>query len=393
MHKPDRGGRSLREILDESAPLPIAQTVAIGAQLAYELAHAHDRGIVHRGVRPANIVVHRDPRTPEGIGTARLCGTRVSSDAQADAFDYQSPEQVRGEAEVDGRADLFALGAVLYEMLTGKLPDNASEPHALEPRLPSELNPHVPPEVDGLVLAMLAKEREDRLPDAMVAGHALHRIDQQLRGEIAAREPAPVAVEPARVAVNRLLRLSTSITVTSALASFIGAVVYFGSNAVPPITTVAAEPTLALAPGQPTPMDTPVAEELPAQAPAPTPPAEAPPTQARRVPTQRAERPLVATSARASPARAKPAAGRSKSRASPPPVPKRETAKVIISVSPWAEIYVNGTRRGISPPVSVIELSPGKHRIDIRHTSQPPYLAYVNVKAGETRKLRHDFLL
>jgi serine/threonine protein kinase len=394
MNNLDRGGINLREILDESAPLPIAQSVAIGAQVAYELAHAHDRGFVHRGVRPANIVVYRGPRYADGIGTARLCATRVSSDERADAPDYQSPEQIRGDAAIDGRADVFALGVVLYEMLTGRLPDNASEP-----QLPSELNPDVPCEIDGLVLAMLAKERDDRLPTAIVAGHALHRIDRELRGQIAP-EPAALAVKPARVAVDRLLRTPVSITVAAVVVGFIGGLVYFAGNTVPDSPQATAKTTLAAvtpqvaATPQPSPTERPVLEELPVEPLMQRAPPEAPASQAPHPPTLLAEKPLPATSAlrSASPARVKHPSARSKSRASARPS-KPETGKIIISVSPWAEIYVNGMRRGTSPPVSVIELSPGKHRIDIRHSSQSSYLAYVKVKAVETRKLRHDFAL
>jgi hypothetical protein len=401
MNKLDRGGRSLREILDELAPLPTEQSIAIGAQVAYELAHAHDRGFVHRAVRPANIIVYRDPLNGHGFGTARLCATTAPSAAETDALHYESPEQKRGETEIDGRTDVFALGVVLYEMLTGKLPDRAAEP-----QLPSELNPNVPFEVDGLVLGMLAKERDDRLPSAIVAGHALHRIDRQIRGEVA-REPVPLPAEPARVAVDRLLRASTSITVAAVIVGLLGGLVYFGGSDGSPKAGAAGEPALAFMTAQQSPDETAVAEQPritverpPSEAPAQRSPAEADVTEAPRIeaprsPTSLTEKPVVARTASASshPVRSKPtAAVRVKSREKARP-PKRETAKVIISVSPWAEIYVNGTRHGTTPPVSVIELSPGKHRIVIRHSSQPPYLAFVNVKAGETRKLRHDFAL
>ena len=71
--------------------------------------------------------------------------------------------------------------------------------------------------------------------------------------------------------------------------------------------------------------------------------------------------------------------------------PQRKTATLTIAVSPWGVIYVDGKLHGTTPPVTTLDLSPGRHRIEVRNSSQPSYLMYATVEAGEVRRIRHDF--
>src|SRR6185436_11949209 len=105
-------------------PLPITEVVSTGLALAEALAHSHARGVIHRDIKPANVIV-----TPDGtvrltdFGIARIAGapTITATGSTAGTVHYMSPEQARGERG-DARSDLFSLGVLLYEALTGKVP-------------------------------------------------------------------------------------------------------------------------------------------------------------------------------------------------------------------------------------------------------------------------------
>jgi serine/threonine protein kinase/Tol biopolymer transport system component len=156
----------------ERGPLPIEEAIDIAKQIAAGLAKAHRLGIVHRDIKPANIMV-----TDDGIvkildfGLAKLAGaaglTRAGFCLGTPA--YMSPEQARGE--VDHRTDLWSLGVVLYEMLSGVAPFSGESDQAIiyallteEPRPLHELRPDVPPEIERILGGMLAKDTGDRYP-------------------------------------------------------------------------------------------------------------------------------------------------------------------------------------------------------------------------------------
>jgi serine/threonine-protein kinase len=158
-------GRRLRERIDASS-LTIAEFAAILRPLCYALDAAHDRGIVHRDLRPDHVLVASDgPRRRiklVGFGLAELLGL------ESRCASYAAPELVRGRA-IDGAADVYALGAIAFEMLTGKPPfvaDHAIDviaQHLLEPApRPSAFAGGVPRQLDDVVHAMLAKDAGDR---------------------------------------------------------------------------------------------------------------------------------------------------------------------------------------------------------------------------------------
>ncbi|MGW5350478.1 ABC transporter substrate-binding protein [Streptomyces sp. NPDC004031] len=187
-------GGSLSQLLRRRVFFPPERAVRIACDILDALAHAHSHGTVHRDVKPANVMV-----TPEGIvkvadfGIARVLDTdsRLTTTGSAIGTpSYMSPEQING-AEVDARSDVYAVGCVLTELLTGKPPFTDGNPINLmywhvhtPPPAPSSRNPGVPPELDALVLAALAKNPADRHGDAGVfrdrlrawlvsAGHAV----------------------------------------------------------------------------------------------------------------------------------------------------------------------------------------------------------------------------
>ena len=169
-------------IVESPRGLPTPEIVAIATQIASALESAHDRGIVHRDLKPANIKI-----APGGVvklldfGLAKEFATsnpdsiantipdttpRTQLGAIVGTAAYMSPEQALGEP-VDARADLFSLGAVLYEMATGRPAfDGAVLPAILDavlhktPTSPRSINPRVPPALDRLVLLLLEKDRD-----------------------------------------------------------------------------------------------------------------------------------------------------------------------------------------------------------------------------------------
>lgn len=178
-------GESLQSLLQREARLGVERTIALVAQAARALAAAHAQAIVHRDVKPANLLVTRD-------GTLKITDFGVAGETGGAGADggqyflgtpaYVAPEQWLGKP-LDGRADLYSLGVVLYRCLTGRLPHEGASVreiihHALtrEPRAPSEWLPTLPPELDGICLRSLAREPADRYPDGHALAEALEGI-------------------------------------------------------------------------------------------------------------------------------------------------------------------------------------------------------------------------
>ena len=117
-------GRELRDILNDGERIPLAQVLSIVAQVAQGLAYAHERGIVHRDVKPSNVMVAHDGNakiTDFGIARMASSAVRTQTGMVLGSPKYMSPEQVMGR-QTDQRSDIFSLGVMLYELLTGQAP-------------------------------------------------------------------------------------------------------------------------------------------------------------------------------------------------------------------------------------------------------------------------------
>lgn len=168
-------GRELRDIMNDGGLLPVEQVLDIVAQVAQGLAYAHEHEIVHRDVKPSNIMVIRDGHvkiTDFGIARMASSAVRTQTGMVLGSPKYMSPEQVMGKA-LDQRSDIFSLGVMLYEMLTGQAPFNGENVNAIMyqtlnavPAPPSTLNPAVPEMANFIVAKALAKKLEDRYQNA-----------------------------------------------------------------------------------------------------------------------------------------------------------------------------------------------------------------------------------
>ncbi len=181
-------GRTLKELLVRNGPTPIPVSIEYARQILGALAFAHRNGIVHRDIKPHNIVVGSDGRLKvTDFGIARSGASQMTEAGSiVGTAQYLSPEQARGAA-VDPRSDLYSLGIVLYEMLTGHVPFTGDTPveiamkHlSLAPEPPSALRPEVPHNLDAVVMRALAKDPDQRYGSAEEMDAELARVARGL---------------------------------------------------------------------------------------------------------------------------------------------------------------------------------------------------------------------
>ncbi|MCI0341587.1 MAG: protein kinase [Planctomycetales bacterium] len=184
-------GQTVKQILEEKGAVPPLQALDISIQVLRALAHAEAHGLVHRDVKPANVML-----TPEGI--AKLCdlglARRIGAGDEAEKIvgsPYTiAPEQIERRPDIDSRADVYALGATLYHMLVGKPPFEGKTAEEIfvkhltqRPPDPSEANAQVPKKFAPILKKMMEKDRDERYPSAAETLQALKDLKRELEGE------------------------------------------------------------------------------------------------------------------------------------------------------------------------------------------------------------------
>ena len=182
-------GGTLKERIKGKGNLASGEAAGIASQVADALAVTHDRGIIHRDIKPQNVLLTASGEAKVsdfGIARAASAKTMTQTNSLLGTLAYMSPEQVRGE-RVGPASDLYSLGVVLYEMLTGEPPYQGDDPIATAmkhldepPRNPQEMNSAVPEELDALVVKLLAKDPEDRYVSAASLSEDLRRVRDEL---------------------------------------------------------------------------------------------------------------------------------------------------------------------------------------------------------------------
>ena len=179
-------GITLKQYMDRRGKLSWKETLHFSKQIAKALSHAHERGIIHRDIKPQNIMLLRDGTIKVGdFGIAALENELDENNGQAiGSIHYIAPEQARGNCP-DARSDIYSLGVVMYEMLTGQLPytgdtlgEIAVKHMNADPVLPHELNPDIPPELESITLRAMAPGLEERYQSAKDLLEDLEAITQ-----------------------------------------------------------------------------------------------------------------------------------------------------------------------------------------------------------------------
>src|SRR5438128_7142647 len=207
-------GRSLKELILSRGPAPASVAIDYARQILSALRFAHRNGIVHRDIKPHNVLVDAEGRVKvTDFGIARAGASQMTEAGSiVGTAQYLSPEQARG-TDVDQRSDLYSLGVVLYELITGTLPFNGDTPVEIAmkhlstvPEPPSKRRPDVPRDLDLVVMRALAKDPEDRYQsaeemdgdlDRFMRGSAISPLTEESATQIMRAPTGPLAATAA----------------------------------------------------------------------------------------------------------------------------------------------------------------------------------------------------
>jgi serine/threonine protein kinase len=366
-------GQDLHEYLASGNRMSPRQAASMMMRLADAIHYANKRGLVHRDIKPSNIFMSRDlkpklldfgtalapaPQETNDKGTRHLVGTP----------NYMSPEQAKGDP-LDARSDIFSLGTILYELLTGRrafdgrtIDETLEQVVDAQPRAVDKIRPETPATLVSIVRKAMERDPAQRYQKASDLRNALAEF---VEGSRAPGVDFPIAARPGDNDLPPAPRRAPLKILLGGLALVAAAVIVF----------------LALRPQS-------LPPRVQALAPQPVLPAPVPPPADATVPAAEATT-EEAKAAEAKAAEAKTSARR-RADASASAVPLRD-GTVTLAIAPWGEVVVDGVSRGVSPPLTQVALAPGPHTVEIRNQSSPPFVVRIDLRSGETIPLQHRF--
>ncbi|MEY4427662.1 MAG: hypothetical protein RLZZ182_351, partial [Pseudomonadota bacterium] len=417
-------GKDLRQLLAMGWRPTVEQAALIVRRVADAISYAHHKGVIHRDLKPANIfmVGRTQPRVLDfGIARIRQAGHEGPNDGLSRFGEvvggspyYMAPEQIRREP-VDRRADVYALGVILYELLTGRRAFGGGSVedihHAVlqaQVRSPHEVHTGVPKALSDIAMRAMAPELVHRTRSARLLSQELREWlegQRQMRADAAGqtarsgdRAPdvaglAPASASRARARRGRQWALGAVAAAGAASASLLLAGAWLAWHraegaatpvAAAPSARPEAQPHLQVPVKVPAVAVAPLAAASPAveasAVPAPVPSVSVPSVQA-----DAASAAPVTVALAASPVVQAPAA------AAPVPAPPPAPGVVRLAISPWGQVVVDGRVAGVAPPLTQLRLSPGKHVITVRNEGAEPHVETIQVRSGQTVTVRHAF--
>jgi serine/threonine protein kinase len=379
-------GVDLKRIVRQQGALPLDRACDVILQVAAGLQAVHDAGIIHRDLKTPNIML-------EPNGTARLMDFGIAKKEDSEGGmtvtgqvvgtpEYMSPEQAQGY-RIDSRTDVYSLGVVAYEVLTGHVPFRGDTPistilkHIHEPPpLDGPPAERIPPALRGVLRRALAKSPDDRYPSAGALAEAIRDARRPSRRQ---HPLSTEALEATTLVGTRGPRRGRRrwIGLLAAAAAVLGIAVFWAvQSGQAPTPTVPLPLPSSLLP-------------LPSAAPTSAPPEARAPTTAPRTP------PSPSAAPRATPAVPRPSATPRPTPAlvpTPAPTPARVTGTGLlqIGVRPWAQVSVDGREVGTTP-LDKIPLPAGRHVVRLRHPAYQAMEREVVITEGETTRLVFDF--
>jgi serine/threonine protein kinase len=403
-------GESLKEVLERWRPLKFDLALALVHQICQGLEHAHSKGIVHRDIKPGNVMLTKSGRAKiTDFGLAKLTEAANSHTADNSIIGtplYMSPEQAFGES-VDQRSDLFSLGTVLYELVTGKQPFSSENymgviQNIINKDIPSprQLNPDLPAAVETIVMKALSKDRDERFQTArefreyieeFVGIVELNRLSESL--DVLLERNTATQVLP-RPEMDALIPRKRNVRRGVIAATFLATIIGIGATALlrPDIIQRVSGAEISAAPPETsvqrseavvTPVDGvfDIGALVDETATADSANASPSPTGATSNPA------AVAAAETVPPPTSTSAQSETKPEAKPNPTPTAtrvvRTGFLSVSANPGAEVYVDGVYRGDAPPSLRLELVAGNHTLECRRPRHESYRESLRVVPGE----------
>lgn len=352
-------GDELRDILDAGSPMAPDRIAEIASQVADGLAFAHEHGVVHRDIKPSNIMILKNGVVKiTDFGIALIpSSSRTVAGMILGSPKYMSPEQVVGQ-EVDGRADIFSLGVVLYEMLTGVPPFAGDNISAIMfrilnemPTAPRTLKPELPEAFNYITAKAMAKHPDERYQSA-------REMAEDLRHYLALQVPANffdnASKTPRTLERRARPRHATEETVLMSAGTQSQST---ATGRVRQMKALVAGAAVLLLTG----FWFFNRGEHPAE------------NKAQPVDAAAVALPAETTS--------------------PPSatIAPHLEATLVFAISPWGEVYVDGDKKGVTPPLTELKLAAGQYRVEIRNGGFSPYVETLEIRAGNSHKIKYIF--